>query len=79
MEKVREALLAVTPPRIAEWQAVAIAAALAEVEEWEAARADYDHLRSEWSYESARGDHLVYESEWQAFDAWQRSKVLNEI
>lgn len=27
----------------------------------------YDHLRSEWSYESARGDHLVYESEWEAF------------
>ncbi len=34
-EKVREALIAVTPPRIAEWQAIAIAAALAEVEEWE--------------------------------------------
>ncbi len=33
---------------------------------------EFAHLKSEWSFGHHRGDHLVYESEWQAFDAWQR-------
>lgn len=36
--------------------------------------ADYAHLRSEWDLGHDRGDHLVYESEWEAFDRWQRSE-----
>ena len=71
MEKVREAL-DVLQRNFRVGFGDTVDAALAEVEEWEAARADYDHLRSEWDYGHARGDHLVYESEWQAFDAWQR-------
>lgn len=28
----------------------------------------------EVAYQHDRGDHLVYENEWQAFDDWQRSQ-----
>ncbi len=32
-----------------------------------------EHAETEIAYTRARGDHLVYYREWQAFDAWQRN------
>lgn len=43
-----------------------------EVVRLEAVEADHKHLLSEYGFGRDRGDHLVYESEWRAFDAWQR-------
>jgi predicted nuclease with TOPRIM domain len=42
------------------------------VAERDAIKEKFDHLHSEWQYGHDRGDHLIYESEWELFDAWQR-------
>ena len=59
---------------------VALVAALDRLEaERDAIKEKFDHLHSEWQYGHDRGDHLIYESEWELFDAWQRGELVDRV
>jgi hypothetical protein len=55
---------------VTDWEARAVAAEA----DRDRLQAELDHLKSEFNYESWRGDHLVYAREWDAFNAWQRDR-----